>query len=107
MKSLGALIVGVATGVAAIFLHLFAPPFGIALSIIGSYFPFDKVTLYGIAQHTSRLTQNINPDIATDWVIPMQYTSIGAGLKYQPKSLLQRLSVKKLQHHLLDAFQSQ
>ena len=37
MKSLGALIVGVATGVAAIFLHLFAPPFGIALSIIGSF----------------------------------------------------------------------
>jgi hypothetical protein len=58
----------------------------IPISIIGSYFPFDKVTLYGIAQHTSRLTQNINPDIATDWVIPMQYTSIGAGLKYQPKS---------------------
>jgi len=37
MKSLGALIVGVATGVAAIFLHLFAPPFGVALSIIGTF----------------------------------------------------------------------
>jgi hypothetical protein len=37
MKLLGALIVGVATGVAAIFLHLYLPPFGIALSIIGTF----------------------------------------------------------------------
>jgi hypothetical protein len=37
MKLLGALIVGVATGIAAIFLHLFAPPFGIALSIVGTF----------------------------------------------------------------------
>jgi hypothetical protein len=37
MKMLGALIIGVASGVAAIFLHLFAPPFGIALSIVGTF----------------------------------------------------------------------
>lgn len=37
MKTLGALTVGVTTGVAAIFLHLFAPPFGIALSIVGTF----------------------------------------------------------------------
>lgn len=37
MKLIGALLIGVATGVAAIFLHLFTPPFGIALSVIGSF----------------------------------------------------------------------
>jgi hypothetical protein len=37
MKLIGALSVGVATGVAAIFLHLFAPPVGITLSIIGTF----------------------------------------------------------------------
>ncbi|MEI7722108.1 MAG: hypothetical protein WCI86_00105 [Actinomycetota bacterium] len=37
MKLFGALVVGVATGTAAIFLHLFAPPFGITISIIGTF----------------------------------------------------------------------
>lgn len=38
MKLLAALIVGVATGIAAIFLHLFSPPLGIALSVSGTFF---------------------------------------------------------------------
>jgi hypothetical protein len=38
MKLLGALMVGVATGVAAIFLHLFSPPLGIVFSIGGTFF---------------------------------------------------------------------
>jgi hypothetical protein len=33
MKFVGSLIIGVATGVAAIFLHHFAPPFGIVIAI--------------------------------------------------------------------------
>ena len=38
MKLFGALVVGVASGVAAIFLHHFAPPFGIAIAIAGTFF---------------------------------------------------------------------
>ena len=37
MKFLGALFVGVATGVAAVFLHHFAPPFGIAIATVGTF----------------------------------------------------------------------
>ena len=37
MKFIGALIVGIATGVAAIFLHHFAPPFGIVVAIAGTF----------------------------------------------------------------------
>jgi hypothetical protein len=37
MKFLGALFIGAAAGVAAIFLHHFAPPFGIAIAIAGTF----------------------------------------------------------------------
>jgi len=37
MRFLGALAVGVASGVAAIFLHHFAPPFGIIIAIAGTF----------------------------------------------------------------------
>jgi hypothetical protein len=37
MKFFGALLVGVASGVAAVFLHHFAPPFGIAIAIAGTF----------------------------------------------------------------------
>ena len=37
MRFLGALAVGVASGVAAIFLHHFAPPFGIVIAIAGTF----------------------------------------------------------------------
>jgi hypothetical protein len=37
MKLLGALFVGVATGAAALFLHHFAPPFGITIAVIGTF----------------------------------------------------------------------
>ena len=37
MRFLSALAVGVASGVAAIFLHHFAPPFGISVAIAGTF----------------------------------------------------------------------
>ena len=37
MKSLASLLAGAATGVAAIFLHLFLPPFGLALAVLGTF----------------------------------------------------------------------
>jgi hypothetical protein len=37
MRVIASLLAGAATGVAAIFLHLFLPPFGIALSVIGTF----------------------------------------------------------------------
>jgi hypothetical protein len=37
MRFLGALAVGVASGGAAIFLHHFAPPFGIVIAIAGTF----------------------------------------------------------------------
>jgi hypothetical protein len=36
MKFLGALLIGIGTGTAAIFLHHFAPPFGLAVAITGT-----------------------------------------------------------------------
>jgi hypothetical protein len=37
MKALASLLAGAATGVAAVFLHLFLPPFGLALAVIGTF----------------------------------------------------------------------
>jgi hypothetical protein len=37
MKFLGALLIGLASGTAAIFLHHFAPPFGIAIATLGTF----------------------------------------------------------------------
>jgi len=37
MRLITALVVGVASGVAAIFLHHFAPPFGIVIAIAGTF----------------------------------------------------------------------
>ena len=37
MKTLASVLAGAATGVAAVFLHLFLPPFGLALSVIGTF----------------------------------------------------------------------
>ena len=56
----------------------------IPMSVFLSYFPTNKITLYAMTQHVSRLTNDItslpNP---TDWVIPMNYTASGVGGKYQ------------------------
>ncbi len=57
------------------------------MTVIGSYFPTSKWTLYGIAQHTPRSTFDFE-QANTDWVIPANWTSLGAGLKYQPMSNL-------------------
>ena len=37
MKLFAALAIGAATGVAAVFLHLFLPPFGLVLACLGSF----------------------------------------------------------------------
>ncbi len=37
MKVLASVLAGAVTGVAAIFLHLFLPPFGLALAVIGTF----------------------------------------------------------------------
>jgi hypothetical protein len=37
MKTIASLVVGAATGVAAVFLHLFSPPFGLALAVAGTF----------------------------------------------------------------------
>ena len=37
MKLLNAFVAGIASGVAAIFLHHFAPPFGISIAIAGTF----------------------------------------------------------------------
>jgi hypothetical protein len=37
MRTIASLLVGAATGAAAVFLHLFLPPFGIALAVLGTF----------------------------------------------------------------------
>jgi len=37
MKTLASLLAGAVTGVAAVFLHLFLPPFGLGLAVIGTF----------------------------------------------------------------------
>jgi len=53
------------------------------MSAFISYFPTKKITVYAMTQHVPRLTNKINPEIQTDWVIPSNYTSSGLGFKYQ------------------------
>jgi hypothetical protein len=57
------------------------------MTIIGSYFPTSKWTVYGLAQHTPRSTFDFE-QANTDWVIPANWTTLGAGVKYQPISNL-------------------
>ncbi len=57
------------------------------MTAIGSYFPTQKWTVYGIAQHTPRSTFDFD-QAQTDWVIPANWTSLGAGVKFQPMSNL-------------------
>jgi len=53
------------------------------MSVFFSYFPTKKTTIYAMTQHVPRFTNNYNPDITTDWVIPANYTASGLGFKYQ------------------------
>lgn len=55
-------------------------------TLIGSYFPTSKWTIYAIGQHNTRYTYNINPTLTTDFVVPMNYSALGLGLKFQPIS---------------------
>jgi hypothetical protein len=58
------------------------------VSVIGSYILTPKSTVYGIAQHVTRHTYDIFPLESNDWVISMNYSSVGGGIKYQPTSNL-------------------
>ncbi len=53
------------------------------ISVFMSYFPTNKLTLYIMTQHVPRMTNNVRPDINTDWVIGANYTASGLGMKYQ------------------------
>ena len=53
------------------------------MSAFFSYFPTNKITIYAMTQHVPRFTNDYNPDITTDWVIPSNYTASGLGFKYQ------------------------
>ena len=55
----------------------------IPINVFLSYFPTNKMTIYGMTQHVPRLTNKINPTVQTDWVVPMNYTASGLGAKYQ------------------------
>ncbi|MFT5601256.1 MAG: hypothetical protein ACI9N1_001499 [Flavobacteriales bacterium] len=53
----------------------------VPLSAFLSYFPNPKLTLYIMSQHVPRFT-NGNA-VTNDWVIPMNYSASGLGMKYQ------------------------
>lgn len=58
------------------------------LSLFLSYFPSKQFTFYVMSQHVHRLTNNIQPQnpVINDWVIPMNYTASGIGMKYNINS---------------------
>jgi hypothetical protein len=60
--------------------------FDAPITLIGSYFPTRKWTIYAIGQHNTRFTYDIHPKLSTDFVVPMNYTALGMGLKFQPVS---------------------
>ncbi len=53
------------------------------MSAFFSYFPTNKITIYAMTQHVPRLTNDYNPAVSADWVIPSNYTASGLGFKYQ------------------------
>ena len=57
------------------------------LNLFLSYFPTKKITVYVMTQHVARFTNDANKALPkTDWVIPMNYTASGLGLKYNVTS---------------------
>ena len=55
------------------------------LTLIYSYFPTKRITIYGIGQHATRYLYDIRPEESNDWLQPMNYSTLGLGFKYQPK----------------------
>jgi hypothetical protein len=55
------------------------------LTLIYSYFPTKRITIYGIGQHSTRYLYDIRPEESNDWLQPMNYSTLGLGFKYQPK----------------------
>ena len=53
------------------------------MSAFISYFPTTKITIYAMTQHVPRFTNDYNPELTTDWVIPSNYTASGLGFKYK------------------------
>jgi hypothetical protein len=62
------------------YLHMDLP-----VTIIYSYFPTNKWTIYGLAQHMQRFVDSDkHEDLGkSDFVIPASYTQLGFGLKYR------------------------
>lgn len=56
----------------------------VPITLISSFFPTSKWTVYAICQHNTRYTYNINPTLSADFVIPMNYSALGLGIKFQP-----------------------
>ncbi len=56
------------------------------LTFIYSYFPTNRWTVYGIGQHSTRFLYDIQPQESNDWLQPSNYSTLGMGVKYQPKS---------------------
>ncbi|MFT7343556.1 MAG: hypothetical protein ACI9XP_000130 [Lentimonas sp.] len=62
----------------------------VPISVIYSYFPSKRWTVYGLAQNLYRFVYNTDFSGAkTDFVIPANYLQVGAGLKYQVKDNVQ------------------
>ena len=73
MKFLGALAVGVTSGIAAIFLHHFAPPFGIVIAIAGTF-----VAIWSVGRSFGKRIYKIFA--ATSWLaIFWRGASLGVG----------------------------
>lgn len=60
----------------------------IPLSVIGSYFASNKLTFYALAQHNTRAPLNFSGEPTNDFISYSDYTSLGAGVKYNLKSNL-------------------
>lgn len=58
------------------------------VSIIASYFVNSKFTVYALAQHNTRAPLNFSKKQTNDFISYSDYTSLGAGLKYNIKSNL-------------------
>jgi len=73
MKYLLSIAVGIATGVAATFIHRFAPPFGLVISILGTF-----TAVWGIGRIYAR--RRFKFIAALGWiVIFFQAATFGAG----------------------------
>ena len=69
------------------------------VSAFFSYFPTKKITLYAMSQHVPRLVYDINSQVSNDWVAPANYTTVGAGFKYQ---VTKKMNIELLYTNFVD-----